>query len=130
MAKKGSLNFLYLIGMAMVVVGSFLPIIRISFGFLGNIDFSIIDSFKNLGDLDSWLALIMFASAVAGLVLCFLGSGTKNLLTICLAVSFVVGMLFFYRGGFFEKWFKIVGFGFYVIVAGWIVALVGSLAKK
>ena len=41
MAKKSSFNLFYLIGMIAVVVGSFLPIIRISLGILGKIDFTI-----------------------------------------------------------------------------------------
>lgn len=48
MAKKSSFNLFYLIGMIAVVVGSFLPIIRISLGILGKIDFTIVDAFKDL----------------------------------------------------------------------------------
>ena len=66
MAKKSSFNLFYLIGMIAVVVGSFLPIIRISLGILGKIDFTIVDAFKDLSNLDSWLALLMFVAAAIG----------------------------------------------------------------
>ena len=71
MAKKSSFNLFYLIGMIAVVVGSFLPIIRISLGILGKIDFTIVDAFKDLSNLDSWLALLMFVAAAIGIILCF-----------------------------------------------------------
>lgn len=131
MAKKGNLNLLYLIGMALVVVGSFLPIIRISLGFLGNIDFTIIDAFRDLSDLDSWLALLMFAAAIVGVVFCFVGNSNGSMIKTCaLIVSVVLGLIFFARGGFFKNWFKITGFGFYVIIAGWVVACIGNFTSK
>ena len=131
MAKKNSLNLLYLIGMAAVVVGSFLPVIRISFGILGKIDFTIVKAFQNLGSVDSWLALLMFLTAVAGVVLCLITipNGT-TLKTVCLLASIVLGLIFFARGNFFKEWFNITGFGFYVILAGWVVALIGNFVKK
>lgn len=130
MAKKSGLNLLYLIGLALVVVGSFLPVIRISLGFLGNIDFTIIDAFRDLGDLDSWLALLMFVAAIVGIVLCFVNvSNGSTLKLICVVASIVLGLIFFARGGFFKEWFKITGFGFYVIIVGWVVAIIGALKK-
>lgn len=131
MAKKsGGLNILYLIGLALVVVGSFLPVIRISLGFLGNIDFTIIDAFKDLGDLDSWLALLMFIAAIVGIVLCFVKVGNDSTIKlICAVASIVLGLIFFARGGFFKEWFKITGVGFYVIIVGWVVAIIGALKK-
>lgn len=130
MAKKSGLNLLYLIGLALVVVGSFLPVIRISLGFLGNIDFTIIDAFRDLGDVDSWLALLMFVAAIVGIVLCFVNvSNGSTLKLICVVASIALGLIFFARGGFFKDWFKITGFGFYVIIVGWVVAIIGALKK-
>lgn len=132
MAKKGSsFNLFYVIGMALVVVGSFLPVIRIKLGILGNIDFTIVQAFKDLSEVNSWLAVIMFAAAVLGLVFTFVSVSNAGMLkTVCLIASIVAGLIFFYNGGFFERWFKITGLGFYLILAGWVVGLVGTFLKK
>lgn len=131
MAKKGGLNLLYLIGMVAVVVGSFLPIITISLGFLGKIDITLFKAFQNLKSLDSWLALIMVIAAVVGAVLELVGSKNSGMLKlVALIVSVVCGLIMFANAGFFKHWFKITGIGFYVILAGWIVAAVGKLLKK
>lgn len=131
MAKKSSFNLFYLIGMIAVVVGSFLPIIRISLGILGKIDFTIVDAFKDLSNLDSWLALLMFVAAAIGIILCFVKVSNASMLkTVCLLASIVFGLIFFARGNFFKDWFKITGFGFYIILAGWVIGLIGTFVKK
>ena len=125
MAKKSSFNLFYLIGMIAVVVGSFLPIIRISLGILGKIDFT------DLSNLDSWLALLMFVAAAVGIILCFVKVSNASMLkTVCLLASIVLGLIFFARGNFFKDWFKITGFGFYIILAGWVIGLIGTFVKK
>lgn len=131
MAKKSSFNLFYLIGMIAVVVGSFLPIIRISLGILGKIDFTIVDAFKDLSNLDSWLALLMFVAAAVGIILSFVKVSNASMLkTVCLLASIVLGLIFFARGNFFKDWFKITGFGFYIILAGWVIGLIGTFVKK
>lgn len=132
MSKKSSkLNLLYLIGMIAVVIGSFLPIITIKLGPLGTIDFTLIKAFGNLDTSSSWFALLMFASAVVGLVFCFVGNKNSEMIKlVALVASVVFGLIFFANGGFFKSWFKITGIGFYVIIAGWIVAAVGEVMKK
>lgn len=131
MAKKSSFNLFYLIGMIAVVVGSFLPIIRISLGILGKIDFTIVDAFKDLSNLDSWLALLMFVAAAIGIILCFVKVSNASMLkTVCLLASIVLGLIFFACGNFFKDWFKITGFGFYIILAGWVIGLIGTFVKK
>ena len=131
MAKKSSFNLFYLIGMIAVVVGSFLPIIRISLGILGKIDFTIVDAFKDLSNLDSWLALLMFVAAAIGIILCFVKVSNASMLkTVCLLASIVLGLIFFARGNFFKDWFKITGFGIYIIVAGCVIGLIGTFVKK
>lgn len=117
--------------MIAVVVGSFLPIIRISLGILGKIDFTIVDAFKDLSNLDSWLALLMFVAAAIGIILCFVKVSNASMLkTVCLLASIVLGLIFFARGNFFKDWFKITGFGFYIILAGWVIGLIGTFVKK
>ena len=131
MGKKSSLPIIYLIGTLAVVVGCFCPIITISLGFLGKIDFTIIDAFKELKDVDSWLALLMFVSAIIGFIICFVGKKNVSLIKlIAIVASIVLGLIFLSRGGFFKHWFKICGFGFYVIVAGWVLGLVGAITNK
>lgn len=131
MAKKSGLNLLYFLGMVAVVVGSFLPIITINLGILGKIDITLFKTFQNLKNLNSWLALFMVISAVVGAVIEFVGSkNSKMIKLVALIVSVVCGILLFADAGFFKSWFKITGIGFYVIVAGWIVAAVGALLKK
>jgi len=131
MAKKNSLPLIYLIGMIVAAVGCFLPVITINLGILGKINWTIIDAFRALDNVDSWFGLLTFVGAVLGIVFCFVGGKNADLLKIvALAVSVVFGLLFFYRGGFFEHWFKITGVGFYVIIAGWIASVVGIVLKK
>ena len=132
MGKKSSkLNLLYVIGMALVIVGSFLPIITISLGFLGKIDITLFKAFQNLKSLDSWMALIMVVAAAIGVIFSFIGGKKKGMiLLVALIASIVCGLIMFANAGFFKSWFKITGIGFYVIVAGWIVAAVGEVMKK
>lgn len=132
MGKKSvKLPLIYLIGTIAVIVGCFCPIITISLGFLGKIDFTIIDAFKDLKDVDSWLALLMFVAAIIGAVFCFVGGKNVSLIKlVCIVASIVLGLVFFARGNFFKEWFKITGFGFYIIIAGWIVGLVGAITNK
>lgn len=130
MAKKTSFNLLYVIGMALVVVGSFLPIITISLGPLGSIDLTLFKTFKSLDSLNSWYALIMVISAAVGILISFSKNKNKGLITLlALAISIICGLLLFIDAGFFKHFFKITGIGFFVIIAGWVVALLGKLTK-
>ena len=131
MGKKSSLPLIYLIGTIAVIVGSFCPIITISLGFLGKIEFTIIDAFKDLKDVDCWLALLMFVSAVIGAIFCFVGGKNTSLIKlVCIVASIVLGLIFFARGNFFKDWFKITGFGFYIILVGWVLGIVGAVTNK
>ena len=86
---------------------------------------------QDLKDLYSWLALLMFVSAVIGVVFCFVGGKNVSLIRLCAIVtSIVLGLIFFARGGFFKDWFKITGFGFYVIIVGWVLGVVGAITNK
>lgn len=129
--KSAKLPIIFLIGMVAVVVGCFIPIITINLGLLGKINFTIIDAFKSLKELSSWLALLMMVSAIVGAVFCFVGGKNVKLLRlVCLILCVVLGIIFFARGGFFKSWFKITGVGFYVILAGWVVSFVGWILDK
>ena len=126
MSKGKNLPMLYLIGLLAVVVGSFLPIISI-FG----LKFSVLDAFGSLKTLKSIMALIMFVAAIVGVVFCFLSSNNGALIkTVALFASIICGIIFFAKAGFFDGWFNVVGVGFYIIVAGWIVAIIGFVTNK
>ncbi|MBP5251501.1 MAG: hypothetical protein J6Z17_03700 [Treponema sp.] len=126
MSKGKNLPLFYLIGMAAVIVGSFLPIISV----LG-LKFTVLDAFGSLKTLRSVMALIMFVAAIVGVVFCFLGSKNGALIkTVALFASIICGVIFFAKAGFFDGWFDVVGIGFYVIVAGWIVAVIGFVTNK
>ncbi len=132
MSKKSSkLNLFYLIGMIAVVVGSFLPIITLKLGPLGSVNFTLVKAFGNLDSSSSWFALLMFAAAVVGVVFCFVGNKNSAMIKLVALVATVVfGLIFFANAGFFKSWFKVTGIGFYVILAGWIVAAIGQFLKK
>ena len=126
MSKGKSLPLFYLIGMLAVVIGSFLPMISV-FG----IKFTVIDAFGSLNTLRSIMALLMFAAAVVGVVFCFLNSKNGSLIkTVALFASIICGLIFFAKAGFFKDWFNITAVGFYIIIAGWIVAVIGFVTNK
>ncbi len=127
--KSKSLPYIYLIGMALAVIGFCCPMIKGLFGTSAN-GFKFINfdnsTFVTIG------ALLIFIGAVAGLVACFVPqlSGLKLiflLASIAGGVILVVGFLT--NGGIY----KAVGkglikksmFGLWMVVAGWVVALVG-----
>ena len=89
MAKKGSLPLIYLIGMALVVIGFICPVF--DFGIKENgFDFINFDNFgfKTIG------ALLIIAGAVLGLVFCFVGGKNSGMLKLVgLLVSIVGGIV-------------------------------------
>ena len=133
MAKKGSLPLIYLIGMALVVIGFICPVF--DFGIKENgFDFINFDNFgfKTIG------ALLIIAGAVLGLVFCFVGGKNSGMLKLVgLLVSIVGGIVLIigYSDNMFSKGigkFLInnATYGFYMILAGWIVGVVGYVMKK
>ncbi|MBQ0003261.1 MAG: hypothetical protein KBT21_06965 [Treponema sp.] len=132
MAKKTSLNLLYLIGMALVVIGFCLPMFS---GFLGSSNGFKFINFKNSGFVTIG-ALFIIVGGIAGLAACFLPqlSGLKFvflLLSIVGGVILVVGFLT--NGGIYKAIgkgiLKHATVGFYCLLAGWVVAIVGTLKK-
>mgnify|MGYP003485452896 CR=1 FL=1 len=139
MAKKGSLPLIYLIGMALVVVGFICPMFQISFFGLGSASSNGFDfiNFDNFG-FTTIGAIMIFVGAVLGLVFCFVGGKNADLLKLVfLIVSIVGGILLIIR--YNDNWLtKAIGKGFwkhayygtYMILAGWVVGLVGWVTKK
>ncbi|MBQ9495248.1 MAG: hypothetical protein IJR50_06385 [Treponema sp.] len=132
MAKKSSkslLSNLYLIGMALVAVGFIVPIFR------GNL--VKVNGFDLVGDGNSIMkiaALLVFIGAVAGIVLSFVNAGKNQSLlkVIALAASVAGGLYVFFNTSNFgvQLASKYLSVGFYLIVIGWVAAIVGYLQKK
>lgn len=132
MANKSSLNLLYLIGMALVVVGFCCPMFS---GFLGSANGWQFINFKNSGFVTIG-ALLIIAGGIAGLAACFLPqlSGMKFLF---LVISIVGGIIlvigFATNGGIYKAigkgLIKHATFGFYAIIVGWIVGILGATKK-
>ena len=133
MAKKGSLPLIYMIGMALVVVGFICPVFDVVIKENG-FDFINFDNFgfKTIG------ALLIIAGAVLGLVFCFVGgknSGMLKLVGLLVSIAGGVVLIIGYNDNMFSKGigkFLIdnATYGFYMILAGWIVALFGWVTKK
>ena len=133
MAKKGFNLSVYLIGMAVTVIGFCLPMFKI-FGSNGKNGFGFIN-FDNSGFVTIG-ALLIIIGAVAGLVVSLLGKGDQ-LEWIALAVSVLGGIILvigFNDNGIYKAIGKALvknsTIGFWMVVAGWIVAAVGKVLKK
>ena len=140
--KKGSaLGFLYLIGMALAVIGFFLPMFKGLFGSTAN-GFSFVKNIDD-GGFAAIGALIMFIGAVAGLCWSLLPMiGIKlpaaNLVKMLAVLALVVGVVVLIVGFTQSKVYSAVAkhllknamYGFYVLIAGIVLAVVGKLTNK
>jgi hypothetical protein len=133
MGKKVSImSYLYLIGMALVVIGFCCPMFS---GFLGSANgFKFID-FDNSGFVTIG-ALLIFAGAVAGVAACFVKqiSGLKLIFALVVLAGAIVLILgFTTNGGVYKAIGKSIikhaTVGFYLVVVGIVVAIVGALKK-
>lgn len=137
MAKKSGslLGYLYLIGMALVVVGCFLPL---SSHFGGNFKGATAVSRISDGGIIALGAVLALAGAVAGLVLCFVPVKNARLLKLVAVVVSLAGGVYVALNGPSVKVLKFAaksglanfGLGFYVIALGWVLALVGWVMHK
>ena len=134
MGKKSSLPLIYLIGVALVAVGFCLPMFK-GLGIKTN-GFDYVN-FKEFG----WMtiaALLIFCGAVAGIVFCFVGGKSASLIKlVCIIVSIVGGVILFIK--FNDNWLtKQIGkgflkhayYGFYMVLVGWVLGLVGAITNK
>lgn len=134
MGKKSSLPIIYLIGMALVAIGFCCPMF--SGKLLGSSNGFKFINFDNSGFVTIG-ALLIFIGAIVGIVGCFLPK-LSILKLVGLAVSVVGGIIlivgFTTNGGIYKAigkgFLKHATFGFYMIVAGWVVAIVGFVLKK
>lgn len=134
MAKKGINLSIYLIGMAVTLIGFCLPMFSGALGSSGN-GFSFINfdrsGFVTIG------ALLIAVGAIAGVVIALLGMGDQ-LEWLALGVSIAGGIIlvlgFTTNGGIYKaigkNMLKHATVGFWMVVAGWIVAVIGKVLKK
>lgn len=133
--KVNILSYLYLIGMAVVAIGFCCPMFKGLFGSTANgFKFINFDNsvFVSIG------ALLIFIGAIAGIIVKFVPSLQKNKLDfLCLLVSIAGGVIllvgFTTNGGIYKAigkaFLKNAVVGFYMIIIGWVVAIVGYFSK-
>ena len=134
MAKKRDVfGFLYLIGMALVVVGFCCPMIKGLFGSSAN-GFKFIN-FDRFGFVTIG-AILIFAGAVAGVVASFIPNlgALKILFLICsIAGGIILVVGFMTNGGIYKMGGKLLlknaTWGFYLACAGWIIALCSTVKR-
>lgn len=132
MAKKKSLPLIYLIGMALVVIGFCCPVFDLFIGTLNGFDFINFDNFGTT----SIAALLIIVGAVLGLVSCFVKKGgLLKLLGLVISIAGGVLLIISYSDNMFAKgigkfFVDIATYGFYMILGGWILGLVGYFTKK
>ena len=128
MAKKTySFNILYLIGMALVIIGFLMPVLK--FGpFSGN-GFSVMNHSKTLGKLGAFLII---AGGIAGLLTCFVQPlSAFSLIAVIASIAGGVLVIMSVGNADIVKFLvKFAGTGFYLIIAGWIVSLLGIFVIK
>lgn len=141
MGKKSSngLGYLFLAGMALTIIGFCCPMIKGLFGSSAN-GFKFINfdnsTFVTIG------AMMIFCGACLGAVIALLPligikvPNTRTLGIIALAISIIGGLVLFI--GFQDNGiYKAVGkhmlknamYGFYMVIAGWVVSLCGWILK-
>ena len=137
MAKKSKkISLLYLIGMALVVIGFCVPMFKGKlFGGTSN-GFDFIN-FDNFGFVTIG-ALLIFVGAVVGLVFSFNIISKSDLVKLIALIVSIVGGVVLVIGFNQDRLYQTIakGFlktayvGFYMIIVGWIVSLLGYIMKK
>jgi len=137
MGKKSSLPLIYLIGVLLVAIGFCVPMFKGSVIGAKTNGFDYMN-FKNFG----WMtiaALLIFCGAVAGVLFCFVGAGksTGLIRLICIIASIVGGVILIikFNDNFLTKtigkgFLKHAFIGFYMILVGWVLGLVGAITNK
>lgn len=133
MGKKVSImSYLYLIGMALVVIGFCCPMFS---GFLGSANGFKFINFDNSGFVTIG-ALLIIVGAIAGVVACFVPqlSGLKLIFALCVLVGAIILVIgFTTNGGIYKaigkNILKHATVGFYLVVVGIVVGVVGALKK-
>ena len=132
MGKSAKLPLIYLIGMALVVIGFCCPMFS---GFLGSANGFKFINFDNSGFVTIG-ALLIIAGAIAGVVACFVPQlkGLKLIFAlVVLAGAIVLVIGFTTNGGIYKaigkNILKHATVGFYLVVVGIVVGVIGALKK-
>lgn len=139
--KANKLNLIYLAGMALVVVGFFLPLFQILGKQLNGFDFINLDKLNSA----TLATLLIFAGALVGVVFCFVNSKSSGMIRfLALGASIAGGILVLllaqdlpfakvilreFPDRVIKSMLKHTAYGTYIILAGWIVGTVGLLKK-
>ena len=140
MSKKSGTLSLYLIGMVLVVIGCFLPLTASKFFGGGSSAFNAITDGSGDLKIGSILAL---GGAVAGIVFCFVSLKAKlpvKLISLIVSIAGGIYVLMSYMN--LAPWAKNLAkfahkatgsnpsLGLIIILAGWVIALVGWLKTR
>ncbi|WP_407399523.1 hypothetical protein [Treponema sp.] len=125
-----NLASLYLIGMALVVIGFILPMFKGALGSRNGFDFI---NFKHFG-FSTIGALLIFIGGVAGVIFSFVKGGSKQAKLLALALS-IIGFIILVIGFNDNFVSKAIGkgilkhayIGFYCVIVGWVAGIVGFL---
>lgn len=132
--KSNSLPLIYLIGMVVTAVGFFCPMFKSILGTTPGYKFI---NFDNFGFVTIG-ALLIVAGAIAGIVFCFVGGKSAKLLRLICAIVSIAGGIVLVVGFNDNKIYQAIAkgflkhayFGFYMVVAGWLVGLCGAITNK
>ena len=134
MGKKSSLPLIYLIGVLLVAIGFCCPMIKGLFGSSAN-GFDFIKNAKE-GGFVAIGSILIIVGGIAGLVACFVPQlkGLKLIFALVILAGAVILVIGFTTNG---RIYKAVGkhllknalFGFYMVVAGIVLSVVGALQK-
>lgn len=124
---KPKMNLLYVIGCAAIVIGFCIPMFKLGFVNVTGLDY--------IGDFNSTTicALLVLCGGIAGLVCSFVSIKNAKLIKIIAVVAALIGMLALFgvdsRLGF-KILFKLAYIGFYTVLAGIVLGLIGALTEK
>ena len=135
MGKKSSLPLIYLIGVLLVAIGFWCPMIKGLFGSSAN-GFDFIRNAKE-GSFVAIGAILIIAGAILGIVACFVPQlkGLKLIFAlVILAGAIVLVIGFTTNGGIYKaigkQLLKRALFGFYMVVVGMVLAVAGAVTNK
>ena len=135
MGKKSSLPLIYLIGMALVAIGFFCPMFKGLFGSSAN-GFDFIRNAKE-GGFVAIGSILIIVGAICGIVACFVPQlkGLKLIFALCVLAGAIVLIIgFTTNGGIYKaigkQLLKRAMFGFYMVVAGIVLGVVGAVTNK
>lgn len=137
MAANRKMNLLYLIGCALVVLGFCLPLLKIGGSFLA-LKFSVsLNGFSivnSLHDSDNTfrmlMAVLIFVGAICEIIIdYFTGNLLGDIVSLASSILGAIILLCNTSSLGIKVGLNCISFGFYVLVAGWIVALVGIILK-